>query len=66
MYEPSKRLPPRTENSRDTQVLRSIDAPSTYSIEHPDPEPLMRLLMLSIEIDRKDVIIRELMELASG
>jgi hypothetical protein len=52
MYEPSKKssLPPRgyPESSRDTQVLRSIDAPSVFSIDHPDPEPLMRLLMLSI------------------
>lgn len=49
------------------QVLRSIDGHSALSVEQGEPEQLMmRLLMLSIEIDRKDQIIRELMEIVQS
>lgn len=65
MFEASKKqLPPKSEGSREMQVLRSIDAHSALSIEQGESEQLMmRLLMLSIEIDRKDQIIQELMEI---
>jgi hypothetical protein len=62
-----KYLPPKSENSRDTQVLRSADGPSLHSLDNGDSEQLMmRVLMLSIEIDRKDSIVRELLELVSN
>lgn len=65
MFEASKKqLPQKSEGSREMQVLRSIDAHSALSIEQGESEQLMmRLLMLSIEIDRKDQIIQELMEI---
>ena len=60
-------LPPKPNNSKDMQVLRSVEAHSALSMEQGDSEQLiMRILMLSIEIDRKDTIIRELLELVSG
>lgn len=68
MFEASKKqLPPKPEGSREMQVLRSIDGHSALSVEQGESEQLMmRLLMLSIEIDRKDQIIRELMEIVQN
>ena len=62
-----KVMSPKQESSRDMQVLRSIEGQSAVSLENADPEQLMmKFLLLSIEFDRKDTIIRELQQLIEG
>ena len=62
-----KVMSPKHESSRDMQVLRSIEGQSAVSLENADPEQLMmKFLLLSIEFDRKDTIIRELQQLIEG
>ena len=62
-----KVMSPKHEGSRDMQVLRSIEGQSAISLENADTEQLMmKFLLLSIEFDRKDTIIRELQQLIEG
>ena len=62
-----KIMSPKHEGSRDMQVLRSIEGQSAVSLDTADTEQLMmKFLLLSIEIDRKDTIIRELQQLVEG
>lgn len=62
-----KIMSPKHEGSRDMQVLRSIEGQSAISLENADTEQLMmKFLLLSIEFDRKDTIIRELQQLIEG